>query len=371
MDNQKAIALLPLQGMEETAQIIKGHLEAISPEIDCDIIPVDLPRFATGDAKAVMQRSARGKDAYILVDVGNYDVKYKMFGHENHLSPDDHFQNLVRTISAIGGKADRVNVIAPLLYSARQDRRVARESLDCAVALQHLESIGVENVMSFDLHDSRVQNATPFMGFDNLMPTYQVIKALCQNFDDLVFDEDHMVMVSPDFGGMSRNFTYANELGLDLGMFYKRRNLKEVKNGTNALEVHKYIGPDVEDKDVLIVDDIIASGDSMLDSAAKIKSFGAKRIFVAVTFGFFTAGTERFDKAYKEGLIDAVFVTNASYRRPEITEAPWYKEVNLLKYMSFYIYSMFTGNSVSTLLNPHSKIEELVNRYRSKQLLGM
>lgn len=364
---QTAIALLPLQGMEWMAAGILSYLQTVCGEIPCEILPVDLPRFATGDAKAVLQRSVRGKDVYILVDVGNYSQTYTIFDRENAMSPDDHFQNLVRTISAIGGKADRVNVIAPLLYSARQDRRVARESLDCAVALQHLETIGVANVMSFDLHDSRVQNATPFMGFDNLMPTYQTIKALCRSFDNLCFDEEHMVVVSPDFGGINRNFAYANELGIDLGMFYKRRNGKIVQDGKNPVELHKYIGPDVAGKDVLIIDDIIASGDSMLDSVRRIKEFGAERVFVGVTFGFFTGGIEKFDQAYAAGLLEAVFVTNASYRSPAVTAAPWYREVNLLKYISFYIYSVHTGSSVSTLLDPHVKIEELMQAYRQKQ----
>ncbi|MBS5724148.1 MAG: ribose-phosphate diphosphokinase [Clostridiales bacterium] len=362
-----AIALVPLQGMEWMAQGVQAYLQTICKDYPCEIFTVELPRFATGDGKAVLQNSIRGKDAYIFVDVGNYSVKYNIFGHENSLSPDDHFQNLVRTISAIGGKADRINVIAPLLYSARQDRRVARESLDCAVALQHLETIGVSNVMSFDLHDSRVQNATPFMGFDNLMPTYQTIKALCRSYDDLIFDEDHMVVVSPDFGGINRNFAYANELGIDLGMFYKRRNVQKVQDGKNPVELHKYIGPDVAGKDVLIIDDIIASGESMLDSALKIKQFGAKRIFVGVTFGFFTGGTEKFDAAYKDGILEAVFVTNASYRSEAVIQAPWYREVNLLKYISFYIYSVHTGSSVSTLLDPHAKIEELIRKYETQR----
>lgn len=361
---EKNIALIPLLGMECIAEKIKYYINEISNKINCEIISVELPRFATGDAKAVLQNSVRGKDVFILIDVGNYSNQYSIFGDKRGLSPDEHFQNLVRTISAIGGKAYRVNVIMPLLYSARQDRRTKRESLDCAVALQHLEKIGVENVMAFDVHDDRVQNAVPFVGFDNLMPTYQTIKSLCHHFPDLVFDEEHMVMVSPDFGGMNRNFAFANELGLDIGLFYKRRDLNQVKDGKNAILIHKYIGPSLEGKDVLIVDDMIASGESILDSVINMKKMGAKRIFVGVTFGFFTNGIKEFDEAYEKGLLDSVFITNASFRNSEVLQAPWYKEVNIVKYISFYIYSVNEGTSVSKIMEPHVKIVELLNEYR-------
>ena len=364
--NEKLITLIPLLGMEWMAEKIKGYIQDLSSNTACEVISVDLLRFATGDAKAVLQKSVRGKDVFILVDVGNYSNKYAIFDYENHLSPDDHFQNLVRTISAIGGKATRISVIMPLMYGARQDRRSTRESLDCAAALQHLEKIGVENIMSFDVHDDRVQNAIPLMGFDNLMPTYQTIKALCRHYKDLVFDERHMAVVSPDFGGMNRNFKYANELGLDLGLFYKRRNISEIKNGRQAILVHKYIGPDLKDKDVLIADDIIASGDSILDSAIQIKKMNAKRIFIAATFGFFTNGTRKFDEAYQKGIVESVFITNASYVRKEVLQAPWYKEVNLIKYISFYIFSVNAGTSISIILNPHKKIDEQIRRYREK-----
>ena len=364
--NEKHIVLIPLTGMEWIAEKIKWYIQDFSSNTECEIISVTLPRFATGDAKAILLKSVRGKDVFLLSDVGNYSCKYSIFNKENHTSPDDHFQNLVRTISAIGGKASRINVIMPLLYGARQDRRSSRESLDCAVALQHLEKIGVENIMSFDVHDNRIQNAVPLMGFDSLMPTYQTIKALCRHYTDLIFDEGHMAIVSPDFGGMNRNFTYADELGLDLGLFYKRRNISDIKNGRQSIMIHKYIGPDLEGKDVLIVDDIIASGESMLDSIRQIKTMGAKRIFIGVTFGFFTNGTQEFDEAYEKGILESVFITNASYRRDEILQAPWYKEVNLIKYISLYIFSVNAGTSIQNIINPHVKIVDLIKLYNSK-----
>ena len=364
--NEKHIALIPLLGMDLVAEKIKEYIQEISSNTICEVIFVKLQRFATGDAKAVLQRSVRGKDVFILADVGNCDDKYKysMFGYENRLSPDDHFQNLVRTISAIGGKASRVNVIMPLLYSARQDRRTSRESLDCAVALQHLERIGVENIMSFDVHDVRVQNAIPFMGFDNLVPTYQTIKALCRDYSDLFFDEQHMVMVSPDFGGMNRDFMYADVLGLDIGLFYKRRDTNEIEDGKNPILIHKYIGPDLVGKDVLIVDDIIASGESILNSVIHVKEMGAKRVFVGATFGFFTDGTQKFDEAYEKGLLESAFITNASYLRKEVLQAPWYRSVDIIKYISFYIFSVNNGISVSNILDPHTKIIEQIKKYR-------
>jgi len=365
--NEKHIALIPLLGMDLMAEKIKDYIKDISSDTICEVIPVKLQRFATGDAKAVLQKSVRGKDVFVLVDVGNYDDRYRysMFDYENHLSPDDHFQNLVRTISAIGGKASRISVIMPLLYSARQDRRTSRESLDCAVALQHLEKIGIENIMSFDVHDARVQNAIPFMGFDNLVPTYQTIKALCRYYSDLFFDEQHMVMVSPDFGGMNRNFMYADVLGLDIGLFYKRRDVNEIEDGKNPILIHKYIGPDLVGKDVLIVDDIIASGESISDSVIHVKKMGAKRVFVGATFGFFTRGTKKFDEMYEEGLLESAFITNASYLKKEVIQAPWYKEVNTIKYISFYIYSVSTGISISNILDPNLKIVELIKKYRN------
>ena len=361
-----SILLMPLAGMEGFAAKIKEHLESIAPGTTCYILPVELPRFSTGDAKAVLNRSVRGRDAYIIVDVGNYGCEYKMFGRQVCMSPDEHFQNLIRTLSAIDGKAERVNVISPLLYSERQDRKITRESLDCAVALQQLAGIGVANIMAFDVHDDRVQNAIPFVGFDILMPIYQTIKAMNRKYPDIKFDEDNLVVVSPDFGGMSRNFGYANELDVDLGVFYKRRSRSKFVNGRYEVEVHKYIGPDVAGKDVLLVDDIIASGDTMLDSVYKLKESGARRVFVAATFGFFTEGIAKYNRAHADKVLEAVFITNASYRRPEITNAPWYCEVDIQKYIAYYIYSVNAGKSISAIMDPHGKIQALLNKARSQ-----
>ncbi len=367
MAQEKEIVLIPLAGMRWMAERIEDYVKRIDSSLGCSIVDVELPRFMTGDAKAVLQSSVRDKDVFIIVDVGNYECTYKMFDYENHYSPDDHYQNLVRTVSAIGGKAARITAIMPLLYSARQDRRTLRESLDCAVALQHLASIGVSGIMSFDVHDDRVQNAVPFVSFDNLMPTYQVIKTLHRTFRDVVFDDEHLVSVSPDFGGANRNLKYASELGLELGLFYKRRNLNRVKGGQNEILMHKYLGPEVKGKDVLIADDIIASGESMLDSARHIKEMGAKRVFVFATFGFFTSGVANFNKAYEEGILDAVFVTNCSHVKKEVTESPWFHSVDIVKYISYYIYSLNIGASVSTILNPHEKIQALVHEIEQRK----
>ncbi len=364
------IVIIPLRGMEEMAEQIINYLVEIADVTSARIINPDLPRFNTGDAKAVLCDSVRGKDVYILMDVGNYACTYSMHGITNHMSPDEHYQDLIRVISAIGGKAARINVISPMLYAARQDRRILRESLDCAVALQNLYSIGVENIMAFDVHDDRVSNAVPFMGFDKLMPTYQTIKAICRDFPDVTFDEENMVMISPDFGGMGRNYIYSNELGLDLGVFYKRRSMTDFVDGHYAVQVHKYIGPDVSGKDVLIVDDIIASGDTILDVVIKIKEMGARRVFVAVTFGLFTAGTAKFDSAYEKGELDAIFVTNASYRSDEVIAAPWYREVNIVKYTAYYIYSVNTGCSIAQLLDPHQRIHDLVHKEKFQNKKG-
>lgn len=357
--NVYSVSLIPLYGTEELVSKVQHYLEEIYSIGSCRIVKSDILRFTTGDAKAVLEETVRGTDVFILVDVGNYSCKYKMFGQEVMMSPDEHYQNLKRTISAIGGKAARVNVISPLLYSGRQDRRIARESLDCAVALRELENINVDNIMAFDVHDSKVQNAIPFVGFDDVFPVYQVIKTIVKNYDDIVFDKEHTVFVSPDFGATNRNFTYSDELDLDMGIFYKRRSKSEMKNGKYVVDEHKYIGPDVKGKDVITVDDIICSGETILDVAKKMKEMGAKRVFVSATFALFTEGIEIFDKAYNDGLISAVFITNASYRRKEIKEATWYKEVDLTKYISYYIYCINQGESIAKILDPHKKIRKL------------
>lgn len=362
----KNIMLVPLDGMREKAKRIQEYFNAISDDIAADIVDVDIVRFTTGDAKAVLEESIRGRDIFILVDVGNFQCSYSMYEQRNTLSPDEHFHNLVRTISAIGGKADRISVVMPMLYAARQDRRTMRESLDCAIALQHLESIGVKNIMAIDVHDDRVQNAVPFMGFDNLLPTYQMLKAIYANYPDIKLDEKHTIMVSPDFGAINRNHSFAKELGLDFGMFYKKRNLYSVTNGKNEILVHKYLGPSLKGKDVIIMDDIIASGETMLDTVREVKSRGAKRVFVGASFALFTKGIDEFQKAYDDGALEAVFVTNASFVRPEAMQASWYKDVDVTKYIAHYIYAVASGVAVSKIMNPHTKIQDFLKRKQNE-----
>lgn len=360
------IILLPLRGMKEYSERIRDCLNEIAEDVDVSIINVDLLRFKTGDAKAVLSESVRGKDVYIVVDMGNFAETYDIRGYVNHMSPDEHYMDLMRTISAIGGKAARINVISPLLYSARQDRRISRESLDCAVALQQLYSIGVSNIMAFDVHDDRVQNAVPFIGFDKLMPIYQAIKALRKGYADVSFDEKHMVVVSPDFGGMGRNHMYADELGIDLGVFYKRRSSTDFSEGSYTVQEHKYIGPDVSGKDVLVIDDMIASGETILDVAEQLSALGAKSIFVVATFGFFTKGTQAFDKAYAQGILEAVFVTNASHVSDDVIASPWYREIDVIKYIAYYIYCVNSGYSIAKVIDPHKKIHEYLNSHKQK-----
>jgi len=356
------IVLLPLRGMKEYANKIQQYLYEMAFEVDVSIIDLELLRFQTGDAKAVLCESVRGKDVYLVVDMGNYSETYNIHGYENHMSPDEHYMDLMRTISAIGGKAARINVISPFLYAAKQDRRILRESLDCAIALQQLYSVGVSNIMAFDVHDDRVQNAVPFIGFDKLMPIYQAIKSLRTAYPDVSFDRNHTVVVSPDFGGMERNYTYSDELGIDLGVFYKRRSHTDFSDGNYAVQIHKYFGPDVAGKDVLVIDDIIASGETMLDVVSQLSALGAKRIFLVATFGFFTKGTAKFDEAYNSGILEAVFITNASYVNENIISSPWYKEIDVIKYISYYIYCVNSGYSVAKLIDPHQKIQNYLNR---------
>ena len=359
---QDPITIIPLYGSEELIEKIRYYMEKIYPTEGFQVVEPKICRFATGDAKAILEQTVRGADVYLLVDVGNYKCNYNMHGMNVIMSPDEHFQNLKRIISAIGGKANRINVISPFLYSSRQDRRIGRESLDCAVALQELQQIGVKNIMAFDMHDNRVQNAVPFMGFDDLFPSYQVMKSIKRDYPDTIFDEEHAIFIAPDFGATNRNYAYTSELGLDLGVFYKRRSKKKMENGSYVVETHKYIGPDVNGKDVFIVDDIIASGLTMIDAARKMKELGAKRIFLSSTFALFTSGLEAFDEAYQEGVIEAVFITNASYRKDEIRNAKWYHEVDVTKYIAYYIYCVNTGKSITEIMDPHDKIHKLIER---------
>ena len=330
------------------------------------LIDAKCPRFGSGEAKGVINESVRGKDLYLLVDVTNYNIKYSLCGYENRMSPDDHFSDLKRIISAATGKARRINVIMPFLYESRQHKRSKRESLDCALALKELHDMGVENILTFDAHDPRVQNAIPLSGFDNVQPTYQFLKALCKSTPDIELDNDHLMIISPDEGAMGRAVYYANVLGVDVGMFYKRRDYTTVVNGRNPIVAHEFLGSSVEGKDVLIIDDMISSGESMLDVAKELKKRKARRVFVAATFGLFTNGLAEFDRYYEEGLISRVLTTNVIYQTPELLERPYYVNVDLSKYIALLIESINHDHSISELLDPYEKIDKLIEKHRNK-----
>jgi ribose-phosphate pyrophosphokinase len=330
------------------------------------IIPSACPRFTTGDGKGIINDTVRGYDLYILVDVGNYHCKYNMLGQENRMSPDDHFADLKRLISAAGGKPERITVIMPMLYGGRQHRRNSRESLDCAQMLQELYAMGVKDIITFDAHDPRVQNAVPLMGFDNFLPTYQIMKALVARFPDLKFDKDSFIIVSPDEGAMNRNIFYASVLGLDLGMFYKRRDYSTIINGRNPIISHEYIGTSVKGKDVFVADDIIATGDSMLRLCYDLKKEGANRIFLASTYALFTEGAEKFQKAYDEGYFTAVISTNLTYCKEEIKSLDWYVEADISKYIAYIISACNQNKSLSNLLGSSDRIEELLKRMKKE-----
>ncbi|MBE6601190.1 MAG: ribose-phosphate pyrophosphokinase [Ruminococcaceae bacterium] len=324
----------------------------------------DCPRFGSGEGKAIIHESMRGKDVYIICDVFNYGVTYKMYGQNVPMSPDDHYADLKRIIAAIGGKAKRITVIMPMLYEGRQHKRSGRESLDCALMLQELVSMGVSNILTFDAHDSRISNAIPLSGFDNVQPTYQMIKALVRAVPDVQIDKDHMAIISPDEGAMSRCMYYSSVLGLDIGMFYKRRNYSIVINGRNPIEAHEYLGQDLHGKDAIVVDDMISSGDSMLDVCRQLKERGANRVFCCATFGLFTEGCDNFDKAFKEGVFDRVLSTNLIYHRPELTGKPWFVDVNMCKYVAYLIDSLNDDATISSLLNPVKRIQTLMEKHR-------
>ena len=365
--NTAPLRLIAMNGAQELGDRIEWHLQNWAEKCglqDRDFrIEVDCPRFSSGDAKGLIKSSVRGDDLYILVDVGNYNCKYSMYGFENAMSPDDHYQDLKRIIQAAGGKAKRINVIMPNLYGGRQHRRSYRESLDCAVALQELQAMGVDNIVTFDAHDPRVCNAVPLMGFDNLMPSYQVLKSMFRSVEDLVVDRDHLMVISPDEGALNRNMYYAVNLGVDLGMFYKRRDYSRVVNGRNPIVAHEYLGDSVEGKDVFIADDIIASGESMLDIAYEMKTRKARRIFAYATYAIFTAGLEKFDKAYADGIVDGVFGTNLTYRSPELLGRTWFHEVDCSKYIAYYIAAVNQNVSISTLIDSHDKIQKLLEKH--------
>jgi len=329
---------------------------------DSYIVPVETPRFGSGEAKAVINSSVRGNDLFIMVDVVNNSLTYKMGGFINHMSPDDHYADVKRVIAAASGKARRINVIMPFLYESRQHRKTARESLDCAYMLQELVAMGVDNIITFDAHDPRVQNSIPLNGFESVSCTYQFIKYLLLNISDLTIDSDHMMVISPDEGGMGRAVYFANILGLDMGMFYKRRDYTKVVDGRNPIVAHEFLGSNVEGKDVIIIDDM-----SMLEVAAELKARKAKRVFCATTFGLFTNGFEKFDQAHKDGIIDKVLTTNLIYQPEELLEKPWYINVDVSKYITLIIDTINHDASISNLLIPVDRIQEKVKEYNASK----
>lgn len=378
-----SLGIIPLKGVKPLAEKVdyylvkwraerenehKGSLAFTGYERPSYILDAEVPRFGTGEAKGVIKTSVRGDDLYLLVDVCNYSQTYSLFGQENHMSPDDHYQDLKRIIAAVGGKARRITVIMPFLYESRQHKRSSRESLDCAIALQELVNMGVDNIITFDAHDPRVQNAIPLNGFETVRTTYQFIKALLRNVWDLKIDSEHMMVISPDEGGMSRAIYLASVLGLDVGMFYKRRDYTQVVDGRNPIVSHEFLGTSVEGKSVIIVDDMISSGESIIDVARALKERKAARIYAFSTFGLFTSGLERFDKAHEEGLIDKVLTTNLVYQSPELLSRDWYISCDMSKYIAYLIDTLNHDASISDLLNPVERINNIIERYNSGEL---
>ena len=333
---------------------------------DSYIVSASTPRFGSGEGKGVLNDSIRGYDLYIMVDVCNYSIEYSLCGTTNHMSPDDHYADLKRVIAAAGGKARRINVIMPFLYESRQHKRSGRESLDCALMLQELTAMGVENIITFDAHDPRVHNSIPLKGFESVSCTYQFIKYLLLGVDDLHIDSEHMMVISPDEGGMGRAVYFANVLGLDMGMFYKRRDYTKIVNGRNPIVAHEFLGTNVEGKDVIIIDDMISSGESMIDVASELKKRGASRVFCATTFGLFTNGFDKFDEAYEKGIIDKILTTNLVYQPDELLSKPWYINVDMSKYMALLIDTLNHDSSISDLLNPVDRIQKRVKEYNER-----
>ena len=339
-------------------------------ERDSYIIQSQVPRFGSGEAKGIINESVRGDDIYILLDVCNYSLTYSLCGYTNHMSPDDHFQDLKRVIAAIGGKARRINVIMPFLYESRQHKRSGRESLDCALGLQELTAMGVENIITFDAHDPRVQNAIPLHGFETIQPAYQFIKNILRNAPDMKLDKDHLMVISPDEGGMGRAIYMANNLGVDMGMFYKRRDYSTIIDGRNPIVAHEFLGDSVEGKDVIIIDDMIASGESMIDVAKQLKARKAKRVFALATFGLFTKGLEVFDKCHEEGLIEKVITTNLTYQLPELADRDWYVSADMSKYIALIIDHLNHDASLSDLLDPSERISARIAEYKEKHTIS-
>lgn len=363
------LSVIGLPGSESFVQQVDRYLREWrkSGEGETFLSGVECPRFGTGEAKALLHESMRGHDVYLFCDAFNYGVTYEMYGRQVPMSPDDHFANLKRTIAALAGKARRISVIMPMLYEGRQHKRAARESLDCAVMLQELDTIGVKNIITFDAHDPRVQNSVPFCGFDDVRPTYQMLKALVREYPDISLDKEDIVIISPDEGAMGRCMYFSSVLGLDIGMFYKRRDYSKVVNGRNPIVAHEYLGSGLAGKDVIIVDDMISSGDSLIDVALQLKEKGAKRIFNFATFGLFTDGLEKFDRAYEEGVFTRIFTTNLVYQTPELLQRSWYAQVNMCKYVAYIIDTLNHDATISNLLNPVQRIHKLLDKHKKDQ----
>ena len=364
------LGLIAMKGAEELGKKLNEYLVNWAHkggyDVDTFLIESECPRFSSGDGKGLIKSTVRGKDLFIIIDVGNYNVKYQMYDQQNAMSPDDHYQDLKRIISAARGKAHRVSVIMPFLYESRQHKRTGRESLDCALALQELYQMGVSNILTVDAHDPRVHNAIPLMGFDNMMPSYQVLKAMFQTIPHLKTTPDEFMVISPDEGALNRNMYYASMLGVPMGMFYKRRDYSKIINGHNPIVAHEYLGNSVEGKDVFIADDIISSGESMLDIAYALKERKARRVFCYATYGLFVNGLEKFDKANEDGYIDAVFSTNLTYRTDELLKREWFHEVDCSKYISYFIASLNHDVSIGNVIDPNAKIKALLDR-RNKE----
>ena len=363
--------LIACPGAEELTGLIDKHLvrwaKAAGIEKDTFIISCDCPRFQSGDAKGLVKESVRGDDIFIVVDPGNYSVTYKLFNYENHMSPDDHFANLKRLIQAVAGKAHRVSVIMPSLYGGRQHRRVVRESLDCAVALQELQTMGVRNIITFDAHDPRVQNSTPLNGFDNFTTPYEFIKSLLNSEDDMIVDKDHLLVISPDEGALDRAIYFASVLGVDTGMFYKRRDYSTIVNGKNPIVAHEFLGDNIDGKDIIIIDDMISSGGSMLDTAKQLKAMNARRVYICCTFGLFTDGLKNFDAAYEHGDFDKVVTTNLTYLPPEIYTRPYFVEADMSKFIASLIDFMNHDASLSNVMATTDKIHGIVDAYNNRK----
>ncbi|MCR5501524.1 MAG: ribose-phosphate pyrophosphokinase [Lachnospiraceae bacterium] len=376
------LKLIVLRGAEQLGSSVNHYLSQFRKSIhsaakndpafqgyvsDNYILDAVCPRFGSGEGKAVINESVRGKDLFILVDVCNHSLTYRMNGYTNHMSPDDHFQDLKRVISAVNGKAHRINVIMPFLYEGRQHKRTGRESLDCAYAIEELANMGVHNLITFDAHDPKVQNAEPLTGFDNFTPPYQFIRSLLNTEHDLVIDREHLIVISPDEGALDRAVYFANVLGVNTGMFYKRRDYSTIVNGRNPIVAHEFLGENIDGKDVIIIDDMISSGGSMIDTSRQLKEMNARKVYICCSFGLFTDGMSKFDEAYEKGYFDKIVTTNLTYRIPELLERPYYVEADMSKFLASIIDFMNHDVSMANVYTPTDKIREILTEYNSRQ----